>query len=218
MSFRRLVPLLALLVLVPAPALALGPVDGEFGVVYWMSDTDITIGGDSGNWNSEDIGFHGQLWISKWGVRAAVYKADISDLGGAQATYTHIDIQRKLIAPTENNFLAFGLGWQEIKLEMDGSTSASGLRASAEARIGLVGVVYLYGEGAYYVAMGDFDSDLTNPDGWEVEVGVSFKPAPFINFRAGYRSHSLDFDTPGMAPGTGSIEPSGVIIGASINF
>ncbi|MDQ7005731.1 MAG: outer membrane beta-barrel protein [Acidobacteriota bacterium] len=216
---RHLLFALVLLACASAPALALGPVDGEFGVIYWLSDTDITVAGDTGSWDSEDIGFHGQLWLAKWGLRAGVYKTDLDIGNGAQITYSHLDVQRKLFAPTENNFFALGLGWQQVKIDTDLSNTASGLRLSAEARIGLVGVIYLYGDGAYYISLGDFDTELTNPEGWEVEVGISYKPAPFINFRAGYRAHTLDVDTPDLGPGTGgSIEPSGLILGASVNF
>jgi len=220
---RWVIPALVLLALAVTPALALGPVDGEFGAVYWLSDTEISNGALSSSFGSEDIGLHGKLWITNWGFAGSIYKAKIDEpgMGSFESTFTSLDFRRKLIAPTENNYLALGFGWQKVEFDDGGSTaSTSGLRLSAEGRIGLVGMVYLYGEGAYYLSMDDFDADVVDPQGWESEFGISIKPAPFINFRAGYRRHSLDFDQQLIAAPTvgGSIKPSGFLAGVSVNF
>ena len=61
--------------------------------------------------------------------------------------------------------------------------------------------------------------------GHEYEVGISVKPAPFVNLRAGYRVHSIDFNQTGMDPnlgfGTemaGTAESSGFLAGLVFNF
>ena len=222
----RILVVLSLLALLSSISLALGPVDVEAGIVYWDSETDFSLGSMSESYDSEDISYFAEGWFGKWGVKGAVYNVEFDDSGkegDLDIEFTSLDLRRKLFAPTENNFFALGIGWEKIKIDTgDDSIDSNGLRLAAEGRIGLVGMLYIYGDASYYFSLDDFDNEVTNPDGWELEFGLSYKPAPFVNLRAGYRTSSLDFDigfgeTRGGNP-SGSFEPSGFLAGVSINF
>lgn len=222
----QILVVLSLLALASSMSLALGPVDVEAGIVYWDSETDFSLGSMSESFDSEDIGYFAEGWFGKWGAKGAVYNVDFDDSGeegDLSIEYTSLDLRRKLFAPSENNFFALGVGWQKIKIDTgDGNIDTNGFRLAAEGRVGLVGVLYIYGDAAYYFSLDDFDSEVTNPDGWELEFGLSYKPAPFVNLRAGYRTSSLDFDIDFseavVGSASGSLEPSGFLVGVSVNF
>jgi len=225
--------LVLLLGLGSAPALAIGPVDGEFGAVWWASEFDVTEAGDSASADSDAPGFRAELWMFKrWGLRAERYSSEFDALDGADSDYTSIDFRWRAFSPSENNYFAFGVGWQQMDLAtigLDGSTS--GARLGAEGRIALAGVVYLYGQGSYLPslddapavdpAMGQFE-DL---DGYELETGVSWKMAPFISLRAGYRAQSVSFTRTGFetipegpTEVEGEAESSGFLAGLTFRF
>ena len=215
------------------PAAAAGPVDGEFGAVYWLSDYDgsgvTALSSDSGS-----PAFRASLWLfDKYGVKAGVYRSDLDDVGAIEASsYTSIDVMWRPLSPTSNNYIAVGLGWQEMDLNaigLEGDTS--GARVSAEGRVGLGRLFYAYGEGAYMPDLDDANAttvgfgQFEDLSGYEYEAGISWKVAPFINVRAGYRVHSVDFNQTGLDPllGFGSqfdgtAESSGFLMGARFNF
>ncbi len=220
---------IVLLIALATPVFALGPVDVEAGASYWLSDTKVAAG-ETTTVSSDDISLWAQIWVKKWGAKAAVYKTDLSDdivEGPQQIDYTSLDFRYKVVRFSENNFLALGMGYQSIDVDTnEGSIDSSGWRLSAETHVGLARIVNFYGEGAYYFGMDDLKgggkTSGENLNGWELEVGVSIKPFPFFNIRAGYRQSNVDFDmTPEEAKAAGpgsSIKPDGFIVGISINF
>jgi hypothetical protein len=199
-AVSRIVPALALCCAVTVPALALGPVDGEFGAVWWAHDVKAENAAGAGSADGDAPGFHAELWMfDKYGVRADQFSSE-PDGAGASGDSMSVDLMWRPYSPAENTFVAVGLGWQTIDLQaagLDGDTS--GARLAVEGRIGLLGQVYAYGHGAYSPHLDDAaDSDPLNGEfedveGYEVEVGVAWRLAPFISMRAGYRANSLDF-------------------------
>ena len=212
---------------------AAGPIDGEIGAVYWNSEFDSTgaaaLASDSGS-----PGFRASLWLfNHYGIKAGVYKTDLDDFTSIESSsYTSLDFMWRPLSPTQNNYLAFGVGWQEMDLNSIGlAGSTSGARVNVEGRVGLGKIFFAYGEGSYLPSLDDAAATLPalgqfqDLSGMEYEIGVSVKPAPFLNLRAGYRSHSVDFNQTGIDPllglGTsmkGTAESTGFLAGLIFNF
>jgi len=194
----RIVVLCGSLVSMPAtPLLAAGPIDGEVSALWWANDLDTS--SQAGN-TSDDGGAPGlraELWaLERYGVRAAQFGSDVRSSQGAD--YTSIDVMWKALAPTENNFLALGLGWQRMQLEgLAGDTS--GMRLAVEGRVALAGMIYAYGTGSYLPDLEDAApttpgaSTLEDMDAYEYELGVAWNAMPFMNVHAGYRVNNLSF-------------------------
>lgn len=193
-----------------APTMAAGPFDGEFAAVWWANDfeTDSEAGVDSTDGGAP--GLRAQLWFkNRYGVKATQYGSDPADSDGAD--YTSVDVQWRPLSPTENNFVAVGLGWQQMDIAgLEDKTS--GMRVSVEGRIGITGMIYAYGNAAYLpsledspaenAAFGDF-KDLASH---EYELGMAWNATPFVNVHAGYRVNTLDFNQNSLVPsgaGTG---------------
>jgi len=224
---RLVVRVLLLSSMVAAPALALGPLDGEVGALWWANEYDTEgVSADAGV-----PGVHAELWWqSKFGVRAQVL-GDVDDISSS-SDYTAVDVMWKAFSPTENNFIAVGLGWQDMDFTAVDSTvtsvfsgETSGVRVALEGRVGIVGMVYAYGQAAYLPAMDDASDSFTleeynDMDGLEYELGVSWKPAPFISVRGGYRENQLDYKRVDLL-GTNnseSSESSGFLLGVGFHF
>lgn len=206
-----------------SPALALGPVDGEVTALYWMSKTEVETSEDveGEEEDSEDVGGRAELWfMKKFGVSAAMYGIDPEGtLEGTDIDQRQLDVKWRLISPTENNFLAIGAGWQQIDFSGDIDDETSGPRLVVEGRLGLVGILYAYGRGAYLPDLDDFTIDdvpLTDGSGHEIEAGVQLKPFPFIQVFAGWRQTGMTFDTP--LGDELEIDSSGPVAGVGINF
>lgn len=189
MKTRAVLIALVLCCLPAQGALAVGPVDGEATVNWWANDFDTDLGG--GDIDAGAFGGQVQLWWDqKWGLSGALYRSDLADAGGDDdIDYLSVDLKRRLISPTEHNFIAAGLGYQH--LGMPGG-DASGGRLLLEGRVGIVGAVYAYGQTAWMPFFGDTDAreDL---DAFEFEAGVGFSPLPFITLSAGWRKFDLNF-------------------------
>ena len=216
-----------------APALAVGPVDGEFGAVWWASDFDASEAGTSVSADAGAPGFRAEMWMFKrWGLRAERYSSKLDEFDGPDSDYTSVDFRWRAFSPSENNYFAFGVGWQQMDLGtigLDGSTA--GARVGAEGRIALAGVVCLYGQGSYLPALDDTPAvdpalgRFENLDGYELETGVSWKIAPFISLRAGYRAQSINFTRTGFEPIPdgpteldGEAESTGFLAGMTFRF
>ncbi len=205
--------------LLAVPAAALGPVDAELGAVYWANDFDVNnVSTDSGA-----PGFRGEVWLNNtYGLRAGRYSSDLNDIGGDSSDYTSVDLLWKPIAPTQNNFVAFGLGWQQTDLaDLGFADDTTGLRLAAEGRVGLGGLFYGYGHAAYMPSMdGSPASDGFSPafadiESTQFELGVTWKAAPFISLRAGYRQTNVDFT---QGPTDLEAESSGFLFGTGFHF
>jgi len=222
--------LVALLGLASAPALAMGPVDGEVGAVWWASDFDVSSGASA---DAGAPGFRAEVWLfQRWGVRAERYSSDLDEFDGRDSDYTSVDFRWRAFSPSENNYFAIGVGWQRMDLAtigLDGDTS--GARLGAEGRISLGGLVYLYGQGSYLPSLDDAPAVdplmgyFENLDGYELEAGVSWKMAPFVSLRAGYRAQTVNFTLTGFEPIPdgpteidGETESTGFLAGLSFRF
>jgi opacity protein-like surface antigen len=230
---KKLLILAAILVLAPVTALAAGPVDGEIGAIYWNSEFDST-GAAALTSGAGSPGFRASLWMfNKYGIRAGMFRTDLDDFSNIETSdYTSLDFMWRPISPTQNNYFAVGLGWQDMDLNTIGlQGSTSGARVNVEGRLGLGKIVFAYGEGSYLPALDDAAASsvaygrFEDLSGYEYEIGVSVKPAPFVQIRAGYRMHSLDFKQTGLDPllgfGTemnGTAESSGFLAGLTFNF
>lgn len=214
---KRALPVLAILLAATAsPALALGPVDGEVTALYWLSTTQI----GSSEEDSPDAGGRAELWfVKKIGISAALVRTDPEGaLEGTDLEYRNLDLKWRVLSPTENNFLALGVGWQQLELANGDSVDTSGPRAVLEGRVSLVGVLYAYGRAAYLPDLDDWRIGLvtlTNGKGHEIEGGVQLKPAPFLQFFAGYRRNEATFD--GLL-GEVEVSTDGIVAGAGVNF
>jgi len=189
MTMRAALIAVALMTMPAAGAVAAGPIDGEAGLNWWANDFDADLGG--GDVDAGAVGGHLQLWWNEtWGLKGALYRSDLADSGNADdVDYLSIDLKRRLISVTENNYLAAGFGYQQLDLR-GGKTE--GLRLLVEGRVGLVGAVWLYGQSAWMPVFDD-TSARENQDAFELEAGVGFSPLPFIKLSAGWRKFSLDF-------------------------
>ena len=219
----------AFVALATPATLAVGPVDGEFGTIWWANEFDST--GGTTAIDGEDggaPGYRGELWLfDRYGFRAAVFNADLDDINAESSDYTSIDLLWKPLSFTKNNFIAVGAGWQDMDLQSIGlADGTSGLRLSAEGRIALAGLVYAYGQGSYFpdldnsAAMIAADGTFQDLEGTEFEVGIAWKAFPFVNLRAGLRTTSVDFTrvTPAAERFEGEADTEGFFGGLSVTF
>jgi len=194
------------------PSWALGPADGEIGLLWWSNDfsTDVSEGETEGG----AFGGHAEVWWDDaWGLKGSLYRSDLEDTGFESTDHLSIDVKRRLFSLTDNSFVAVGLGWEDIDLE-DG-TDSSGARLLLEGRVGVLGTLYLYGQTAWFPSLDDA-GQRTDLNGNEYEAGLSYDPFPFLSLRAGYRRFKLDFDD---STGTGiSSETRGFIFGAGLHW
>jgi opacity protein-like surface antigen len=214
----------ALLAIGTTPALAIGPVDGEIGAVYWANDFE-TAGASA---DAGAPGFHAELWLKDFGLRATRFSSepDVAQAGVENSDYTSVDLMWKAFAPTENNYVAVGLGWEDVDLAtigLDGSTS--GARVAVEGRVGFVGAVYGYAQAAYLPQLDDANSVVAGltfeeMEGLEYELGVQWKMLPFMSMRAGYRANNVDYK---LVDGLGgeesdTVESTGFLAGLGFHF
>jgi len=186
--------------LLGSPAFAAGPVEGEVGAVWWMNEYEVSGTETPTSEDAASAGLRAELWLfNKYGMRAQRHGSDLED-SGAESTYTSVDVMWKAIAPTDSNYFAAGLGWQQMSLESIGlNGDTSGVRVSVEGRVGIGRMLYAYGQGAYLPSLDDVQSsnlespNLTDLSAMEVELGVSWTMIPTVSLRAGYRATSTDF-------------------------
>jgi hypothetical protein len=156
-QLRVAVGLFSLLLFVAMPAQALGPVDGEVSAVWWNNEYAVDEGGLGASEDAAAPGFLAELWLfNRYGLRAGVYSSDLDDVGLDSSDYMSVDLLWRAFSPTENSFFALGAGWTEMDLStigLDGDTS--GARLTAEGRVGIIALLYLYGQGAYMPALDD---------------------------------------------------------------
>ncbi len=189
MKIPAILTALLLSTLPASGALAAGPIDGEAGLNWWANDFDADVG--DGDVDAGAVGGHLQLWWNEtWGLKGALYRSDLADTADAgDADYLSVDLKRRVISVTENNYLAAGVGYERLDLR-GGDTN--GLRLLVEGRAGLVGAVWVYGQSAWMPVFDDTDA-REDQDAFEFEAGVGFSPLPFVKLSAGWRKFTLDF-------------------------
>lgn len=206
--------LAVLLALTAAPAWAMGPIDGEAGLVYWKNTQTLDANGSSVDFDGDAPGAHAEIWLlGRWGFRGSYWRSSVdSGRSTGDLDYINAELAYKLVKPTDNTFLSVGLGWQQAEF---GDVDSGGVRASVHGRIGFLGFAYAYGQLGWAPSMSDFDvfRDVSSKD---VELGVSFEPMPFLSLRAGYRVQRLEFSVAG--PDNAELETKGVFAGAGVHW
>ncbi|HEX6850089.1 MAG TPA: hypothetical protein VF139_01690 [Candidatus Polarisedimenticolaceae bacterium] len=207
---KKLLMAAAIVAAAGTPALALGPVDIDLGVVYWVSETE----DDTEAVDSEapggfvDLGF-GDHWV----VGASYYKADPD--GGEGIDFTNVSVKYKFISASRNNFFALGAGVEQLGIADDSSTSA---RVFAEGRVS-VKIVYFYARAAYLPALGDIDTGVgtfKGDTGTDFDAGIGIKPLPFFYIYAGYTDKTRTFELP--LAGDVDLKVKGPYAGVGFNF
>jgi hypothetical protein len=212
----RLLVLAVIVLGASVPVRALGPLDVEVTALFWNSDTEVLGVSES----SGEVGARAEVWFKRLGASAAYFQPKpeglLSDL---DFEYTNLDVKWKFIAPTENNFFALGAGYQSVDLAGGGfDDDSTGARLVAEGRVGLTGILYFYGRGAYMPELSDIETgtvSLTNGSGFEYEFGLQLKPFPFLQLFGGFRSHKNEYDVP---LGTTEFKHDGIVVGGGVNF
>lgn len=205
------------------PAAAMGPVDGEVGLDYWVSETEVASGASGITEDSASPGIRAELWFfNKLGVSGSMYEPQPEGaLDGSDTEYLNLDIKYRLISPTDKTFLAVGGGWESVDF---GATDTSGPRIVVEGRVGFAGLAYAYGRGAYLPVLEDFGDAATveaqDGTGREVELGVAVEPSPFFSVWAGYRTQNFEFDqfVGGVAAGELTVDNDGFVAGVGFHF
>ena len=222
---RRLGPLVFVLacglLATSLPARALGPLDVELGAYWWQNDVDA-------QGIEEDDGAApaawARLWFGKWGVRGGYAKGDADPW---EMELVHVDVVRKIVAPTEQNYLALGIGWGRISIGPGGDgADLDGVRLVADARANVAGIVFVYGEAAWSPWLGDPDGERgtfwygEDAKGYEYELGVELKIFPSTRLRAGYRLSRVEYDAVPRSGNPVGItqETSGFLAGVSFKF
>lgn len=211
LNFMRLFGLI-LLLLVYTPSHALGPLDGEITIDWWNDE----LSGDPFD-ETLDVGTFSlraeSWWDSKWGIRGELNLSDIENDQFEDRRRYKLDLKRRLISPTDNTFLAAGLGWENLTLET--GEDSQGIRLSLEGRVGLIGIASLYGESIWLPSLDD-TNEYNDLSGLEFETGIVFNPLPFISIRAGYRQFKLDYSLSSGSDGNSTSK--GFLIGTGIHW
>ena len=215
--------------LVSGAAEAAGPIDGEFGAIWWENTFDASSGGTSTSSDAGAPGFRAELWLmKKYGLRAGAYSSDVQDIAADTSEYMSVDLLWRPFSPNENSFVALGVGYQQMDLAPVGlGDDTGGARLALEGRVGL-GPVYLYGQGSYApeldeaVALNPADGIYRELTGYEGEFGFSWTMFPFVALRGGYRLQNVeytrtDFDALGTEV-TGEAETDGFLVGLTFKF
>ena len=158
-----------------------------------------------------------KVWWRRWGLEASYFKADGTDHEAEHnLDFVSVDAKRRLFSTAQNGFVTLGVGWTNIELDDVGETdNTQGLRFSLESRLGVAPLLHLYGHSAWYPGLED-TSRLKQPNGFEVEAGVTVKPIPHLSFRAGYREFRLDFKS--LQGANESSKSQGVVFGAGFHW
>ena len=221
--------LLATCCLVGSPSEAAGPVDGEFGAVWWENTFDASSDTASLSSDAGAPGYRAELWLfNKYGLRAGAYSSDLQGIDVDASEYMSVDLLWRPYSPTENSFVALGVGYQRMDLAAIGfGDDTAGPRLALEGRIGL-GPVYLYGQGSYApeldetAALNPADGIYRDLTGYEGELGVSWSMFPFVALRGGYRLQNVEFTRTDFDPvGTevkGETESDGFLLGLTFKF
>jgi hypothetical protein len=206
---RLFAPCFALCLAVPA-ARATG-FTGEAVIAWWANEVEVDA--DAGSFDAGALGGHVDVWFGAWGARVSVFDSELDNVTNRDANFFSLDIKRRLLSVTDNNFLAVGLGWEDIDLALGDSTS--GVRLLAEGQFAPLPFLHLYGQFAWMPELSDAGG-RTDLDGTEWEVGASFTPFPFLTLRGGWRQFDLDFRR--GEDGKGSSSSAGPVLGAGVHW
>ena len=165
--------------------------------------------------NTQATGAYANVWWRQtWGIHSALYRVGEEKVNMAPDQQLVVDLERRLLSATDNTYLAAGLGWEKNRFGDEGS--ASGPRVSADARIGLLGALYVYGRAGWAPDLNHLGrrEDISSIS---VETGLVLDPLPFLSLRAVYRYHITDYTE--VTTSTDLRESSyGVLFGGGIHW
>ena len=200
-----------------APARAIGPVDVEIGAMYWGADTEVVNVSES----AAAPALFGNVWMKNaLGFGVSRYEASPEgSLDGADSDFTAVDAKWRFMNATRNNFVAVGLGAEQVGF-VDDSTLAA--RLVVEGRVS-VKMVYFFGKGAYLPSLGNMTIEGTpvdGKDGMELEAGVGYHPIPLLSVHLSYKTNDMDFEVndPLLGSAAFSVENAGPMLGLVFTF
>jgi len=220
-----------MLISLPLPLRAAPGVDGEVAAVWWSNELTTDTGAGATSSSAGAPGFRAELWmLERYGLRGSQFHSNADQIGDEGDASTSLDVMWRAFAPTKNNFLAMGLGWQRTDLgDLGLDAATSGVRLSLEGRLGFTNAIQGYAQGSYLPSLGDGQStasgaSYTDMKGLEYEVGVAFRLAPFVALHAGYRAQEVAFTESSLVgPGSGvsptdTLSPAAASIGGKMGF
>lgn len=155
-----------------------------------------------------------EYWAkSKWGLSANFSSNDSSLLLGIpkNSKLLNVDVNRQLLrSKNKKNYLAVGLGWQNITV--DDNLDANGLRLSLLGKYSLANRLQVYGASSWFPELERVSSN-SDLSGYNLEAGLLFKPKASISLQAGFRFY--DF-----SKGVASIESGAPVftLGTKLSF
>ena len=200
--------ILFLLLALPSHAV----VNGEATLLYWFSEDDV--GGVSAD--SDNAAFRGELWFNdRWGLTGGLYQTDPSgSLNGVD--YFNIDGKVRVISATDNNWLAVGLGYQNIDA---GFADTSGFRVTLDGHLSLLSILQGYARVAWMPDLDNLTLGITNLSGGsatEFDIGLMLHPVPLLGIWGGWRTFDTDFDQSGGA--SFDLTSEGPYLGIGLDF
>jgi len=189
---------------------AIGPVDGEAGLMFWgVGDYENT------SFDTPLVGAYGELWLNeRWGFRGSLYRINEETVINASDEQTFVDFKYRLLSAGPNSFVALGLGWNQERFGAEGALSAP--RLMGEARIDLLGFLRPYVEAGWTPSLGDLGA-RQNLSTLAVEAGLVLDPFPFVDLRLAWRYHITEYV--GTVTGSKASEPHyGVLLGAGFHW
>ncbi len=211
-----LAALMVVCLVAPSTALALGPVDVDAKVMYWLGDFEIE--GVSGD--MKGAGLDADFWfIEKLGVTLMYYPVSGSGiLDGLDMDYMSLDVKWKVFSPGDNTYIAVGAGYQDTEIGMGSSSyDTSGFRVVAEGAIGFNDFIQGYASYVYLPTLDGFvEGVFEDGDGSEYELGVRFT-VKIVDIYAAYRAHNMGFPFMGGGPDY-NMDNDGFVVGAGFRF
>ena len=188
-------------------------VDGSAILAWWSND--FSADALDASFDVGTVGAEAEVWWSqKWGIKGSFLKSDVLESNSGEGPdFLSVDLKRRVISPTKNNFLALGLGWERVDLGKRADTR--GPRFLLQGGLGLTPVLAVYGHAAWLPIMDDSE-ELQDPKGFEFEAGIAINPFPHVLLRAGYRQFDLDFES--LDGGDETSTSRGLILGAGVEF
>lgn len=211
-KFNGLIFSVAILSMIPVSSHGLGPVDGEIGISFWNNEFDADF--SEGKIDAGSLMLHGEVWLGdKWGIKGAWFDSDLESQEFSDQSRLQIEARRRVLSVADNSFIALGGGIERIDL-VNGSNS-SGLRISAEGRMG-VGPAFFYGSAAWVPQLQDA-GNFRDISASEVDAGIHLTLIPFVSLRLGYLVYDLDYDDTASGRSSGS-RTSGFYLGAGLHW
>lgn len=207
-----------LIIFFSASVAAEDPFASKPNILWWSDDFSLTAQDSSNQYDS----FISQtdVWNNDWGFSGKLLQND-DDLFGIpdNSAYLNIDVKRRFLG-NSNNFLAVGLGWQDIDIESrdaDSRLEVSGPKLSLEGQFNLFRSMKLYGQTAWFPEM-DSTYQEEPASGYEFEAGVMVSPLPALSLKAGFRHFELKYDTDTDNSSDSIGSTSGFLLGSDFSW